>query len=132
MLKDLGAKWESTGPMSPGSVSLPKVGGDASMVDAVLALSKPGDVAPKVFEAGGSKVVLKLKSRNDADPAKLDEKRQKELAQTAASSAGYTFMSSYEKALRKELEEKGKIWENQEYLKLGRGGSADQGQDIGG
>jgi hypothetical protein len=51
------------------------------------------------------------------------------LAETAASSAGYALMSAYEKSLRKELEQKGKIWENPEYLSLGqsRGEGADQG-----
>lgn len=131
-LKELGAKWESTGTVSPGAPSLPKVGGDAAMVDAVLALSKAGDVSSKVFDVSGSKVILKLKSRTDADPSKLDNKKQTELAQTAASNAGYALMTSYEKALRKELEDKGKIWENPEYLSLGSSRGGDGAQDAGG
>jgi Lon protease-like protein len=128
-LKLLGAKWESTGSVAPGAQSLPKVGGDASLVDGAMRLAKVGDVADKVFDVTGSKVILKLKSKTEPDASKLDEKKQADLAQTAASSAGYALMTSYERSLRKELEEKGKIWENPEYLSLGqsRGEGADQG-----
>lgn len=127
LLKELGAKWESTGSVAAGASSLPKVGGDALLVDAAMGLSKVGDLAGKVFDVSGSKVILKLKSRTEADPAKLDGKKQTELAQTAASNAGYALMTSYERALRKELEEKGKIWENPEYLALGRSNNDDSG-----
>jgi hypothetical protein len=110
-------------------MSLPKVDGDQSMVDALAQLSKAGSVVDRVFDVRGSKVILKLKSRQEVDESKLDEKKKKELAETAASSAGYALMSAYEKSLRKELEQKGKIWENPEYLSLGqsRGEGADQG-----
>jgi peptidyl-prolyl cis-trans isomerase D len=131
-LKALGAKWESTGPVAAGAQSLPKVDGDQVLVDAVVRLAKVGDVADKVYDVRGSKVILKLKSRQEVDEAKIDDKKQKELAQTAASSAGYALMTSYEKSLRKELEDKGKIWENPEYLSLGRSRSGAAGEDVGG
>jgi peptidyl-prolyl cis-trans isomerase D len=131
-LKALGAKWESTGPVAAGAQSLPKVDGDQVLVDAVVRLAKVGDVADKVYDVRGSKVILKLKSRQEVDEAKIDDKKQKELAQTAASSAGYALMTSYEKSLRKELEDKGKIWENPEYLSLGRTRSNAAGEDVGG
>jgi peptidyl-prolyl cis-trans isomerase D len=128
-VKSLGAKWESTGQVAAGAMSLPKVDGDQSMVDALAQLSKAGSVVDRVFDVRGSKVILKLKSRQEVDESKLDEKKKKELAEMAASSAGYALMSAYEKSLRKELEQKGKIWENPEYLSLGqsRGEGADQG-----
>ena len=132
LLKSLGAKWESTGSVAPGAQSLPKVGGDASLVDGAMRLAKVGDVADKVFDVTGNKVILKLKSKTEPDASKLDEKKQADLAQTAASSAGYALMTSYERSLRKELEEKGKIWENPEYLSLGRNRGAQTGEDTGG
>jgi hypothetical protein len=127
-LKSLGIKWESTGPVNLTAMSLPKVDGDQSMVDAAARLTKVGAVADRVFDAGGNKVILRLKSRNDVDESKLDEKKQKELAETAASTAGNAMITFYEKALRKEL----KIWENPEYLNLGqaRGGAGDE--NVGG
>jgi peptidyl-prolyl cis-trans isomerase D len=132
VLRSLGTKWESTGPVSMSAMTLPKVDGDQALVDAVARLPKAGALADKVFDVRGNKVILKLKSRQDVDESKLDDKKKKELAETAASSAGYALMTSYEKALRKELENKGKIWENPEYLRLGqsRGDGADQ--DAGG
>jgi peptidyl-prolyl cis-trans isomerase D len=132
LIKDIGAKWETTGAVAAGNQSLPKVGGDVALVDAANRLVKAGDVADRVFDVNGSKVILKLKSRVEADESKIDAKKQKELAKTAASSAGYALMSSYEHSLRKELEDKGKIWENPEYLSLGRSRSQGADEDAGG
>lgn len=131
-VRSLGAKWESTGQVAAGAMSLPKVDGDQSMVDALASLSKVGSVVDRVFDVRGSKVILKLKSRQEVDESKLDEKKKKELAETAASSAGYALMSAYEKSLRKELEQKGKIWENPEYLRLGQSRSEGADQGAGG
>jgi peptidyl-prolyl cis-trans isomerase D len=132
LIKELGVKWESTGSVAAGGQSLPKVGGDVALMDAANRLAKVGDVADKSFDVNGSKVILKLKSRAEADESQIDAKKQKELAKTAASSAGYALMSSYEHSLRKELEEKGKIWENPEYLSLGRSRSQAGDEDAGG
>jgi peptidyl-prolyl cis-trans isomerase D len=132
LIKEIGAKWESTGPVAAGSQSLPKVGGDVSLVDAATRLTNPGALADRVFEVSGSKVILKLRSRSEADESKLDTQKQKELAKNAASSAGYALMSSYEHSLRKELQDKGKIWENPEYLSLGRARSQAGDEDAGG
>jgi hypothetical protein len=127
-LKNLGLKWQSTGPVNLTAMSLPKVDGDQAMVDAAARLTKVGALADRVFDAGGNKVILRLKSRNDVDESKLDEKKQKELAETAASTAGNAMMTSYEKALRKEL----KIWENPEYLNLGQARNGAGDENVGG
>lgn len=131
-LKALGVKWEATGPVAAGSMSLPKLDGDQAMVDAVANLPKAGAVADRVFDMRGDKIILKLKSRQDVDESKLDEKKKKELAESASSSAGYALMTSYEKSLRQELEKKGKIWENPEYLRLGQSRGDSSGEDVGG
>jgi peptidyl-prolyl cis-trans isomerase D len=127
-LKNLGLKWQSTGPVNLTAMSLPKVDGDQAMVDAAARLTKVGALADRVFDAGGNKVILRLKSRNDVDESKLDEKKQKELAETAASTAGNAMMTSYEKALRKEL----KIWENPDYLNLGQARNGAGDENVGG
>ena len=131
-LKEMGAKWESTGSVASGVQSLPNVGGEIALVEAASRLAKAGDVADKIYDVRGSKVILRLNSRTEADESKLDEKKQKELAQSASSTAGYALMSSYERSLRKELEDKGKIWENPEYLSLGRARSSAPEDDAGG
>jgi hypothetical protein len=77
-------------------------------------------------------VILRLKSRVEADESKIDDKKRRELAKTASAGAGYALMSSYEHALRKEMEDKGKIWENPDYLSLGRSRTQASGEDVGG
>jgi peptidyl-prolyl cis-trans isomerase D len=129
-IKALGSSWQSTGPVNPGSGSLGALGGDQSTIDAVLKLSKAGDIVPTVIDNLGAKYIAKLKSKEVPDESKLDDKKRRELAEAAASNVGYSLISIYEKALRKELEEKGKIWENPEYLSLGMGKGNDQ--DTGG
>jgi peptidyl-prolyl cis-trans isomerase D len=131
-LKDLGAKWETTGSVPANSQSLPKVGGDVAIVEAVNRLAKAGDVADKAFDVGLNKVVLRLKSRVDADESKIDDQKKRELAKSAASGAGYAMMNSYEHALRKELEDKGKIWENPDYMNIGRSRDQAPSEDAGG
>ena len=130
-LKELGAKWEATGLVSIGSGNLPGIGGDTAVLDAVGKLSKPGEVAGKVLDSRGSKLIVKLKSRVDADQSKLDAKKKEELSRGASSAGGYALLSGYQKSLRKELEDKGKIWENPEYLKIGKRDTSAS-EDVGG
>lgn len=132
-LKAMGAKWESTGLQGAGSGNYGALGGDAQTTEVLLKLTKPGEVAPKVLDNRGSKFIVRLKARQAADESKLDDKKRKELAENAASSSGYALLSNYERTLKKELEAKGKIWENPEYLALGqREDGSTSGQDSGG
>ncbi len=130
-LKDLGAKWETTGPVSAGAANIPAIGSERENLDAVLKLTKPGQLADRVLDNRGVKIIAKLKSRTAADESKLDDAKKKELASSASSNSGYALLTGYERSLRKELTTKNKIWENPEYLSLGQsGGKADQ--DSGG
>lgn len=130
-LKDLGAKWETTGPVSAGAANIPGIGSERENLDAVLKLTKPGQLADRVLDNRGVKIIAKLKSRTAADESKLDDAKKKELASSASSNSGYALLTGYERSLRKELTTKNKIWENPEYLSLGQsGGKADQ--DSGG
>lgn len=128
-LKELGAKWESTGPVAAGSSSLPGIGTEKENVDAVLKLSKPGQLADKVLDNHGTKIIARLKSRTAADESKLDDSKKRDLVSSASSNSGYSLLTGYERSLRKELDAKGKIWENPEYLSLGqrKGGDQDSG-----
>lgn len=130
-LKDLGSKWETTGLVSAGSGNLTGIGSDRANLDAVLKLTKAGDVADQVLDNRGTKLLVRLKVRHAADESKLDDKKRNELATNAANSSGYTILTSYERALRKELEDKGKIWENPEFLRLGQRTSGSD-QESGG
>ncbi|MCX6118703.1 MAG: peptidylprolyl isomerase [Proteobacteria bacterium] len=119
-LKDLGAKWEATGPMSVSSSSFGAIGSDRANLDEILKLKNPGDVAGRVLDNRGSKFIVKLKSRIVLDDSKIDDVKRKELAETAANGSGYSLLQAYERTLKKELETKGRIWENPEYLTLGQ------------
>ena len=129
-LKAIGAKWESSGLQSPGTGSFGALGSDQGNNDVLAKLTKVGDLAPKVLDNRGAKFIARLKARNVVDESKLDDKKRKELAETAANSSGYAILSAYERSLRKELESKNKIWENPEYLSLGQ--KRDDNQDTGG
>ena len=129
-LHALGSKWESTGLQDPGSGSFGALGSDRVTLDAVGKLTKIGEVAPVVLTNRTTKLIAKLKARQVADETKLDDKKRKELAESAASSSGSTILSAYERSLRKDLEAKGKIWENPEYLSIGQ--RRDKDKDTGG
>lgn len=133
-LKGLGAKWESTGLQNAGSGNFGALGSDSAVVEAISKLTKSGELAPNVLNSRGSKFVARLKTRQVADESKLDDKKKKELAEAASSSSGYALLTSYERSLKKDLEEKGKIWENPEFLALGQRTAASDGskQDSGG
>ena len=131
-LKELGAKWESTGSVPAGSSSLPGVGSEKENVDAVLKLTKPGQLADKVLDNHGTKIIVRLKSRIAADESKLDDAKKRELSSSASSSSGYALLTGYERSLRKELDSKGKIWENPEYLSLGQKNKDKEDPDSSG
>jgi peptidyl-prolyl cis-trans isomerase D len=119
-MKSVGAKWASTGPTNLSSPYFAGLGSDEKSVEAALTLKTPGQVYDKVLTDKTSKVVIKLKSRIDADEKTLTAEKKKELKDSSAASSAYSIMSNYEKSLRKELEEKGRIWENPKYLTMGQ------------
>jgi peptidyl-prolyl cis-trans isomerase D len=131
VLSELGAKWESTGPLAVGSSSFGALGSARATMDAIQKLAKPGDIADSVVESGAARFVVRLKSKDIADETKLDALKHKELVDSAVSSSGYALQTSYERVLRKDLEAKGKIWENPEFLTLGQR-SETEGEGSGG
>lgn len=113
-----GIKWASTTPFTYGARYIEGIGSDEAVASAATALKGPGSLYDKVLDVRGSKFILRLKSRTEADLSKLDDKKTKEMADSAAMSQGYAMYSAFEKNARKELESKGRIWENPEYLSL--------------
>ena len=131
-LKSLKAKWETTGNIESGSASLPNAGGGVDMVDAVAQLANVGDLAGKVFDVRGAKFILRLKSRVVPDETKLDDKKQRELAKSASAVAANSLLKSLQATTRKNLEEKGKIWENPQYTTIGKASNGPAEDDAGG
>jgi peptidyl-prolyl cis-trans isomerase D len=129
-LKELGAKWESTGSLPATSTNFGALGSDQSTVEEILKLQNPGDLIPKVIDNRGTKYIAKLKMKN-LGTENTDEKKRQELAESASSSAGYAILQNYEKSIKKELEDKGRIWENPDLLSLGqkKTASSSSGED---
>ncbi len=131
-LKMFNTKWETTGNIASGSSSLPNIGGGVDLVDAVARLAKVGDITDKVFDVRGTKFILRLKSRVVPDESKLEDKKLRELAKTSSAVAANALLKSYQLSTRKNLEEKGKIWENPEYTTLGKASNGPSGDDAAG
>jgi peptidyl-prolyl cis-trans isomerase D len=123
-LSSLKTKWETTGPTSLGSGSFGPLGSDPSVVQAISALSSPGQLVDTVLTSGNSRFIARLKSSQINTTPSSDSKKIKELSETASSSIGYSMLTGYDRMFRKDLEKNGKIWENPAYLKIGQ----DQGQ----
>ncbi len=107
--------WKTTEAVSLSAKSIPAVNLKEESVTKLFSLSKPDEVLPEVLTAGDDLYVFKLRTINKATvPAtpKTDEEDQ------PSRSFGSSLMTAYEKSMRKNLEEKGRIWQNPEYLKI--------------
>lgn len=118
LLTDYKTEWAATGEVAANSRYLPGIGQSKEVSDAMAVLTTVGQVYPQVLDVRGNYYVLRLKAKKDADMAKFDGDKKKELTQSAAFSDGYALYSLYEKQLRDEMEKKKKIWMNPEYLAL--------------
>lgn len=118
-MSGLGVEWKSTGPVSLGTRYFSGLGSDDAVINAALALHKVGEVAPQVYTVGDQKFILRLKARSNPESLdKLTADKRADLSQSASSTMGSQLLSAYEKSLRKNLEEKGKVWQNPKYVEL--------------
>lgn len=109
-------KWEATGDQPANFRSLKGIGSSDEVQAAVLKLSKPGEVADTVVDVRGNKYVLRLKSRKDADIAKLDQEKRKEMSETASFQEGNALFQTLREQSSKNFQDK--IWKNPAYLGL--------------
>lgn len=128
MLKQYGVEWKTSGEFTPSSRFITGLGGDDSIRQAALALQKPGQVAPDVVVAGENRFILRLKSIQQPDMAKLTEAKRKELTDGAAYRASYTLVNTLQEKAEKNLKDSNKIWMNNEYLTLDERRPADTAQ----
>lgn len=120
LVREFGLKWESTGPFTLGTDSIPQLGSEKAVRDVVSTLRPDARIASKVVENRGVNFVLRLKSRTDADVKSLDADRRKQLAEMAAYYQGYAQMMAMERSLKDSTKSKNKIWFNPDYLALDR------------
>ena len=126
ILKKYGVEWKATGSFAASSRFVPGVGGGVEVRDAAMTLNEAKKVYDGTVDVSGAKVLLRLRSRTEADMTKLTAEKKKELAQTASYSEGYALMSAMEKQAKKDYEEKGRITRNARYLALDKSVGGDE------
>jgi hypothetical protein len=98
-----------------------------------MSTSKP--LAPEVVTVGGTKYILRLKSRTDADMAKFAGSERDRAHKTVEYAQAYGTLQAVEKRLRDDLEKRNRIWLNPEFLAIddrrakGQVNAADGGTD---
>ncbi len=116
-LKELGLSWKESGEFALGARLIPGgLGADKNLRAAVVALKKPGELAPQALNVNGSEYILRLKSRTEADLSKLDPKQLDQVSQGTRMMEAYGLYNELTTAIRKDYETKKKISKNPEYL----------------
>jgi len=106
----------------PSGGYVPGIGQAPKLSAAVFALTQPGALPPAPIEEGDTWYVFKLKSRERADPAKLDAAEMKTLRERLVQQKQNELYSKWIEALRK----KARIVENQNVLAYDTGGRGEQ------
>lgn len=132
VLKKYNLEWKATGPFSASSRFVPGVGGGVEVRDAAMTLSDTKKNFESAVDVSGAKILLRLRSRTEADLSKLTPEKKRELAQTASYSQGYAVMAAMEKQVKKEFEDKGRVTRNPRYLSLDKQSPDDQSQGSDG
>lgn len=126
ILKKYGLEWKTSGPFAASARFVPGVGGGVEVRDAAMTLSDSKKFYDSAVDVSGAKILLRLRSRTEADLSKLTPEKKKELAQSASYSQGYAVMTAMEKQVKKDFEDKGRITRNPRYLALDKQGAEDE------
>lgn len=116
--KELGLSWKATGEFAQTARVVPEIGSENSVLSAIAELTRPGQVFGKVIENRGAHYVLRLKKKTAADMSKLTAEKKGELRRNASGELGQSWFSAWEKKTRDELQKRGRIWENPDYLAI--------------
>lgn len=129
--KELGLTWKSTGEFALTARVVPEIGSENGVLTVISALKSPGQTAQQLVESRGAHYVLRLKKKSSPDMAKLTDDKKSELRRSEAGAFGYAYMNGMEKNLRDELQKRGKIWENPDYMQIdSRKEVADAGDSV--
>lgn len=124
LLSEYKVSWKSTGEFSAEARSIPGLGANDEMLNAVFSLKHPGDVSPSIVNADGAKLILRLKSRSNPDMQKFDAKKQADLAKGAEASYGGSLYRSLNTKYEEKMKKAGKIKLNDEFLAIDRRSTA--------
>ncbi len=114
--------WSKTGPFALNASYISSLGSVPEVRSVALALKEPGKIHDKVISSGKSFYLVKLEKREEADMGLFNDEKKKEILQAAAFSDGYSLYMNLEKKIKKEMEDKKKIYKNPSYLALDLGG----------
>jgi peptidyl-prolyl cis-trans isomerase D len=118
LLAKYDTKWAETGDFAANTRYIPSIGTSDEINDALLSLKSVGQLVDKVVDVRGNFFIVRLKSRKDADMSKFDDKKSKELAESASYSEGYALFNSLEKKLKDEMQKDSKVWMNPDVLAI--------------
>ena len=110
--------WASTGEIQADARYLPGIGSSKDVSDALVALSKPGQLYPKVVDVRGNLYILRLKSRREPDMAKFDQDKRREAEQAQQYAQGQSLFSTYQKQFLADVNLQKKVWLNPDLLAL--------------
>ncbi|MCX6131467.1 MAG: hypothetical protein NTX25_20700, partial [Proteobacteria bacterium] len=117
LMKELQLSWKETGDFGIGARSIPGgIGSEKSARTAVVALKKPGDIAPEALDISGARYILRLKAKTSADLSKLEPTKRKELAESSKAMEAYGLFNALTSELRKKYESEGKIYKNPQFV----------------
>ena len=106
--------WKTTEAIALSAKSIPTVNIKEESVTKLFGLSKPDEVMPEVLQATDDFYVFRLKTIVKASPGTVKIEDDDRVARTF----GQSLLAAYEKSVRKNLEEKGQIWLNPDYIKM--------------
>ena len=130
LIQGMGLQWQATGEFAADARSIPVLGSDQPVREAVIALSQEKRVHPAVLDLGGTKYIVRLKNVVKADATKLTPDKREELADGAVFMEAYGLFNTLRAEAKKTYEKDGKIWLNPEFLNLDKQRKADRTQDA--
>jgi len=126
IIRDYGLKWQSTGPFALDSRSIPGLGADKELIAAALSLNKKGEIS-NLINVGETVYILRLKDIERPDLKSVDQKKTKQLEQSAAYDVAGSFFGAINKELEENLKAKGKIWLNTDFIAIDQQRSPSNG-----
>lgn len=118
IFRQLGLKWQETGEFPLNTRSIPGGLGNAeSLKSAIFKLKKAGEIHPEVIDVAGTKYIVRLKDRKDADLSQLTAEKLAEMADSQKFLQAFWLFNNLSAAIKQKYEEDGKIYRNPQYLR---------------
>jgi peptidyl-prolyl cis-trans isomerase D len=108
-------KWESTGEFAAIARSIPKMGSDSALRQAILSLSKNGDIYNAPIKVGSNYYVIQLKSLRTAKPSSFTSEQREQMAKSDAYALARNVINTAKANSRQGMDDKGAVWTNEEY-----------------